>query len=143
MKARTTCFIAFWAAVMMPLVPSSAASTHTIFGAWQTDDGAAIIRIDLCGSTLCGKIERVLDPKAPANDINNPDPSKRSHPLIGTIILSDFAGSGTVWKNGSAYDPKAGRSYRSSLTIQGDGKLKVTGCVLFVCRSRYWIRAER
>ena len=143
MKAGKRCVMTFWAAVMIPSFPSPAASPQTIFGMWRTDDGAAIIKIDRCGSTLCGKIERVLDPKAPANDINNPDPGKRSHPLVGTMILSDFAGSGTVWKNGSAYDPKAGRSYRSSLALQGDGKLKVTGCVLFVCRSRYWIRAER
>lgn len=143
MRAGRAWPIALWAAVMIPLLPSSAASTQTIFGAWRTDDGAAIIRIDRCGSTLCGKIEHVLDPKAPANDINNPDPDKRSHPLVGTMILSDFAGSGAFWKNGSAYDPKAGRSYRASLTLQGDGKLKVTGCVLFVCRSRHWIRAER
>lgn len=143
MKASKTGLIAFWVAAMIPLAPSSAASTQAIFGMWRTDDGAAIIRIDRCGSTLCGKIERILDPKAPVNDINNPDSGKRSHALVGTMILSGFAGSGAVWKNGSAYDPKAGRSYRSSLALQGDGKLKVTGCVLFVCRSRYWVRAER
>jgi uncharacterized protein (DUF2147 family) len=124
------------------LLASPAHAAAPIFGRWLTDDGAAIIRIEPCGARLCGRIERVLDPKAPRNDINSPDRAHRTKPLVGTAVLSNYSGSGSIWKGGQAYDPKAGKSYRSELTLLANGKLKVTGCVLFICRSRYWTRSQ-
>jgi uncharacterized protein (DUF2147 family) len=128
-------------AALLPAAPS-AATAPPIFGRWRTDDGSAIIRVEPCGHKLCGSIERVLDPRAPPNDIYSPDPAHRSKPLVGTMVLSSFTGAGSAWDDGSAYDPKAGRSYHSQLRLLGDGRLKVTGCVLIICRSRYWTRAK-
>lgn len=122
-------------------VQAETAPDSPIFARWMTDDGSAVIRIYACGQNLCGVIDRVLDPKAPANDVRNPDPAARARPLAGRTVLSGFTGSGTKWMGGSAYDPKSGRSYNSRLELQGNGKLKVTGCVLFICQSRYWTRA--
>lgn len=136
-------FIALLGVLAMSIPgPSQAATSNTIFGNWRTDDGSAIVSIDKCGQFLCGKIARIIDPKAPANDIHDPDRKKRSQPLVGMMILSKFVGSGTAWKDGRAYDPKTGHSYHSSLHLQDNGTLKVTGCVLFVCRSRDWTRAR-
>lgn len=120
--------------------PAIAAGEVSIFGRWLTDDHSAVINVARCGQSLCGTIEQVLDPKAPTNDINNPDEAARRKPLVGTMILRDFKGKGARWASGQAYDPKAGKSYRSDLELTSDGKLKVTGCVLFVCRSRLWTR---
>lgn len=122
--------------------PTYASASAPIFGRWLTEDGAAVVRLEPCGAWLCGRIEQVLDPRAPANDINNPEPAHRSRPLIGTTVLNRFKGLGAAWKDGLAYDPKAGKSYRSELLLLANGKLKVTGCILFLCRSRYWTRAR-
>ncbi|MEO6091488.1 MAG: DUF2147 domain-containing protein [Novosphingobium sp.] len=113
-----------------------------IFGRWLTDDRSAIIRIDPCGRSLCGVIEQVLDPRAPGRDINSPDRSHRSRPLVGTTVLSGFHLAGAFWTGGRAYDPKSGRSYRSMLAVQPDRRLKLTGCVLVLCRSRFWTRVN-
>ncbi len=43
----------------------------------------------------------------------------------------------------TAYDPKTGNSYDASLKLNPDGPLRVTGCVLAVCRSKRWTRALR
>ncbi len=129
-------------AAMLLLGHAPLASAQSIFGRWLTDDRSAIVRIDHCGKKLCGRIERVLNPKAPENDVNNPNPRLRSKPLVGTAVLSNYIGSGAKWKGGLAYDPKAGTSYRSELELLENGALKVTGCVLFVCRSRYWTRSD-
>ena len=122
-------------------VQAAVAQDSPIFARWVTDDNSAVIRIFPCGQNLCGVIDRVLDPKAPANDVRNPDPAARSKPLAGKAVLQGFTGSGMKWTGGSAYDPKSGRSYNSRLELQDNGKLKVTGCVLFICQSRYWTRA--
>jgi uncharacterized protein (DUF2147 family) len=136
-------FAAIAASVAMAagIVPAHAAPSP--FGLWLTDDHSAVVRVSPCGPKACGVIERVLDPRAPLNDVNNPDRGRRSHRLVGTTVLSGFLRSGAGWINGQAYDPKSGNSYQSRLMIQSDGKLRVTGCVLFVCRSRLWTPAAK
>ncbi|HEX7822495.1 MAG TPA: DUF2147 domain-containing protein [Sphingobium sp.] len=126
------------ALVAMP----SAARAQTVTGDWLTDDGSAIIHVAMRGAHLWGTIARVLDPAAPAKDIRNPDPAARTRPLVGTAVLLDFTRSSKGWDNGRAYDPKAGRSYRSTLALNGADRLDVTGCVLFLCRTKSWTRAR-
>ncbi len=58
--------------------PVLAAANAPVFSLWKTDDGAALVRIAPCGQKLCGTVAQVLDPKAPPNDINNPDPAART-----------------------------------------------------------------
>lgn len=127
---------------LLILLSPTAAAARAIDGRWLTDDGSAIIRLGPCGGKLCGTIERVLDPAAPTQDINNPDPVQRGRPLVGTPVLSGFAPSEQRWTGGTAYDPKTGRSYRSRLALDGRDLLRVTGCVLFVCRTRIWSRVR-
>ena len=114
-----------------------------IEGLWRTDDGKAVIRIGACGQQTCGWVARVLDrgPKVPSTDVNNPDARLRQRPILGLPTLTGFTRDGAVWKGGRAYDPKSGRSYRATLERNPDGSLKVTGCVLIVCRSLRWTPA--
>lgn len=113
-------------------------------GNWLTEDRKGIVRIAPCGAQLCGTIARVLDRDAAriGTDRNNPDPRLRGRPIVGLQVLSGFTRSGRIWKGGRAYDPESGRSYRSTLALNPDGSLKVTGCVLFVCQSKRWTRAR-
>lgn len=120
----------------------SAASAQSIAGDWLTDDKSAIIRIAPCGGKLCGTILRVLDRAAPPNDANNPDPALRKRPLVGVQVLKGFVPSASGWDRGTAYDPKAGKSYKSRLALTGPRELDVTGCVLFLCRTKRWSRAD-
>jgi uncharacterized protein (DUF2147 family) len=115
-----------------------------VLGRWLTDDGKGVVRIGSCGSRLCGWIVQVLDkrPNVPKTDVNNPDPRLRSRPIVGLPTLLGFSRSGSAWRDGRAYDPKSGRSYRSSLELNRDGSLKVTGCILFLCQSRRWTHVE-
>jgi uncharacterized protein (DUF2147 family) len=110
-------------------------------GRWLTDDGKGIVEITPCGERLCGRIARVLEkgPAVPKTDINNPDRRLRARSLVGLVTLWGFARRGGAW-DGRAYDPKSGRTYRSTLQLQPDGSLKVIGCVLFICESRRWTR---
>lgn len=144
MSVTKTCIPGALIAVLIVLAPlSGAAAATALEGLWRTDDGKAVVRIAACGQRMCGTIARVLDtsPNVPRTDVNNPDPRRRDRPLVGLQILSGFLGGPTEWKGGQAYDPKSGNSYKSSLRLNTDGSLRVTGCVLFVCQSRRWTRA--
>jgi uncharacterized protein (DUF2147 family) len=129
-------------ALLAPL--PGAAAAPSVEGMWLTDDGKAVIRIATCGQRMCGRIARVLDtrPNVPKFDVNNPDPGRRDQPILGLQVLSGFSGGPTQWTGGRAYDPKSGSSYRASLRLNADGSLRVTGCVLFVCRSKRWTRSS-
>ncbi len=133
---------AFIALASLALAAPAAAAAPAIEGLWLTDDGSAVVRIEACGDRMCGRIARVLDTRAgvPQTDVTTPDASRRNRPLIGLQILSGYRRGASRWEDGRAYDPKTGNSYNSSLRLDSDGSLRVTGCVLFVCRSKRWTR---
>lgn len=120
--------------------PQMAAAQTGVYGRWLTDDGAGVVEVAPCGSVLCGKLVAVLDPKAPGRDVNNPDPARRGLPLVGVAVLTGLARRADGWGGGQAYDPKAGRTYRAAIRLGRDGRLDVTGCLLFLCRTRHWTR---
>ena len=126
--------------VMFVLALALAALPPGLVGDWWTEDGAAIVRVAACGGAICGRIVRVRDPAAPANDAHNPDRALQRRPLIGLAVLSGFARNVSGDLQGTAYDPKSGRSYRAYLSVNDDGTLRVTGCVAFLCRSQSWRR---
>ncbi len=132
-------------AAMLLLTPlSAAAAAPAVAGRWLTDDGSAVVEIAACGQQMCGRIARVLatGPDVPRTDVNNPDRARRTRPLVGLPILWGFAPGAKAWEDGTAYDPKTGNSYDASLKLNADGSLRVTGCVLVVCRSKRWTRTR-
>jgi len=133
-------------ALAFPCAPAAADASHprSIEGLWLTDGSKAVVRVAPCGAQLCGNLAAVLDkgPGVPSTDVNNPDPHLRSLPLIGLRTLWGFRRSGDGWNGGRAYDPKSGKSYRSSMALQPDGSLMVTGCVFVICESRRWARVH-
>ena len=124
--------------MLLALIGLLLTAPPTPAGDWITADGSAIVRIGRCGNGLCGRIVRVLASGAPPNDAHNPDRALRRRSLVGVTVLSGFAPDGGG--NGRAYDPKTGRTYRSSLRLNADGTLRVTGCVTIICRSQTWRR---
>jgi uncharacterized protein (DUF2147 family) len=130
---------------MLPLLLAlAAAAPQTVEGLWLNDDKKGLVQIAPCGTKLCGRIVKVLsrDPNAPKTDVHNPDPALRGRGFVGLPVLTGFARSGSSWTGGRAYDPESGKSYRSTLSLNPDGSLRVTGCVLFICESRRWTRVR-
>lgn len=131
-------------ALPLTLAPLPAAAAPSVAGQWRTDDGSAVVEIAPCGEQMCGRIARVLatGPDVPRTDVHNANPRRRTRPLVGLQILSGFHAGAKAWEDGTAYDPKSGKSYDASLRLNPDGSLRVTGCVLIVCRSVRWTRAR-
>ena len=108
-------------------------------GDWLVEDKSAIIRIDSCGSALCGAI--VWAKKQDGVDENNPDPAKRSRPIMGLqLLLGMKPGSDGRW-DGDIYNPENGKTYTSRMWLKSDDTLRVEGCVLgFLCGGQDWTR---
>jgi uncharacterized protein (DUF2147 family) len=133
-------FIGF--AVMAAATPLAAAQPVAIAGRWLTADGGAVVAIGDCGSTVCGRVAKVIKgPPAgrPLVDSLNPDPRLKNRPLVGLPILTELAPSGEGWK-GKIYDPKTGKTYRALVARDG-ANLKVQGCIAIFCQTMIWTRA--
>lgn len=121
--------------------PSWAATP--IAGRYLTADSAGIVQVAPCGRATCGRLVQILKakPGAPKVDLNNRDPSLRTRPIQGIAILSGFTDHGGDWR-GTIYDPRNGRSYKSIVSRNPDGSLKVQGCIAFFCQTQRWTPAR-
>lgn len=136
--------IAVSGAVLALGLAAPALAAEPINGKWITEEGDAIVKIGKCGNSVCGRIHKYL--VTPPNgvdqrDVHNPDKKLRSRKLLGAAILTGFKPDGEIWR-GRIYDPKTGKSYRSEISLQSPSRLKVKGCIAFICQGQNWTRAK-
>ncbi|MEH3144309.1 MAG: DUF2147 domain-containing protein [Methylobacterium frigidaeris] len=114
-------------------------------GTWLTEDGRAKIRIERCGPGNVHACGTVVWLKAPLNDqgqprtdIKNPDPKKRTRPVIGLTLLDGLKPEDEGFK-GQIYNAEEGKNYDVTLTRESSEELNVSGCLLkILCGSQTW-----
>jgi len=133
-----------------------AAGSDDILGTWLNQAKDAKIDVFKCGGDYCGKIVWMKEPDYPTGSKNgtpgtprldrfNPDPAKRSTPIMGLQIMSSFQfAGGNVWKNGTIYDPDTGKTYSSKATLVSPKELDLRGFVgvSMFGRTEKWTRAN-
>jgi len=144
-------------AVLVMLLTASyvfAAGSDDILGVWNNQEKDAKIEIFKCGEKYCGKIvwlkapdypegSKEGTPGTPKVDHHNPDPALRSRPLIGLQIVNDFIHSGeNLWKDGTVYDPKKGKTYSGKMTLVSPTQLNLRGFIgiSLIGRTAVWTR---
>jgi len=104
------------------------AGAATVRGYWVEPHGS-VLRIDPCANRLCVEIVAVGPHDHDDLDVHNPDPALRRRPLCGLRIGADFIERDPHHADGGhIYDPRSGRTYRGSMTTEGD-QLKLHGFV--------------
>ena len=119
-------------------------AAQPIEGRWMTAEKDAVVTIDDCGSSLCGKITRFLVPPpqgADQRDVNNSNASLRNRKLLGMPVLTGFSKDDDVWR-GQIYDPKSGKTYRSIVRRKSANQLEVKGCIGPFCQTQVWTKAR-
>ena len=124
-----------------------AADSVSPIGLWKGGDGT--FEMFETEGKLSARIVALSEPKTAEGkektDIYNPDPSKRSYPIIGLVFISGFMKtSDTRWENGTVYDPKSGRTYSCIMDLQGPDKIKLRGFlgIALMGRNYFWVRAN-
>jgi uncharacterized protein (DUF2147 family) len=104
-----------------------------LFGLWWNTEKDAKVEIYPCGNEICGKIvwlERESKGKDKVLDENNTDRSLKSRPLMGADVLKGFTFDGEEkWTDGTAYDPKSGKTYTSYLRLKDANTLEIRGYI--------------
>lgn len=100
-----------------------------IHGFWTPPDGGRI-EITTCGGSLCAFIRE-----------EEADSGKDS--LDGYRLFENFvyAGGGR-WREGTIYNPRNNKSYKSKLHLLSNGRLRVKGCLWLFCGGQTWKRIE-
>ncbi len=130
--------------VIAILISSNLSAQSNLFGYWLTP--GSIVLIENCDNHVCARIETIFveeghDPKQ-VLDENNKNKSLRSRTIVGVNVLSGFSIDDTEqrnFKDGRIYDPRRGREFKANLYLKEDGKLKVEGCLAFICDDEEWV----
>ncbi len=126
--------------LLLGATPAVAATS--VQGRWLTPTRDSVIEIAPCGAKICGRVAKILraDANGATTDKANPNPALRSRPILGMPIFTEFVDAGAIW-SGTVYDPRNGKSYKSKLSRNADGTLKMQGCIAFFCQTQTWTKA--
>ena len=114
-------------------------------GVWAEGDGGAHIEIAPCGDKLCGRIVWLKQPVdengRPLMDKNNPNPTLRTRPILGLLIMGGLQpNDGNTFLQGQVYNSENGKVYDVYLTPEGQ-TMEVEGCLMkYLCLSQTWTR---
>jgi uncharacterized protein (DUF2147 family) len=126
------------ALLILTLVTAGAAADpgRDLLGEWWTPGFQARVRIEPCGNdAVCGRIVWLWDDK--------PQGIADKSPLIGKTVIEEMRMTQPErWTGGRLYNPEDGRDYKGSLQLRSPSTLVVDGCVLFVCQTQLWRRAD-
>lgn len=113
------------------------ASQDEVVGFWAGP--GSIFEIAKEGNTLTGTVRALLNPYyLPEEDTgrdgeirtddNNPDPALRASPIIGLSMFSEYQYDAGKWQ-GKIYDPEAGNTYQSRMSLNNKGELEIRGYI--------------
>ncbi len=130
----------FTLAAALATLAATALAADPVDGLWKTapgDTGGYLhVTISECGSAICGTIDTAFD--ADGNE-------QLEYENLGKQIIWDMVpeGSGS-YDNGKIWAPDRDKTYNSKMTLDGQNKLTVKGCVAggLICRGQVWTRVQ-
>jgi uncharacterized protein (DUF2147 family) len=122
-------------AVGLAVLWSCAGAQAAVRGRWINPSKSVIIEITPCGEVLCGTVVW-------ASEKAKRDARKGTHHLVGTRLLTGMKHSSAhVWK-GRIFVPDHNMHASAKLRPEGGTHLKVSGCVMMICKSQTWTKTH-
>ena len=121
-------------ALLVLSLPAAAENPAPV-GVWLHPDKRIEIEIATCGERLCAKIIWLKRPNGddghPLADVKNKAPALRKRPLVGLNVLQGLRAVGeNDWEDGEIYNPDDGVNYRTRMSIESNGNLRIRAFVL-------------
>ncbi len=126
---------------------SAQGNADAIKGVWLSENKRLKVEIYAVNNVYFGKILWLYeqnDPETgkPKLDKENPDPNKRSRPLIGLQVLKDFRFKDGFWQDGYVYNSQNGNTYACEIWLEGKDMLVLRGYWGFVYHTEKWTRVK-
>ena len=109
-----------YAPAPVPVAAAPVPVANTPLGVWATEENKGNVRVEQCGSNLCGYAEK-------SNE----------------RILINMKPDGAKW-SGRIHDPDSGRNYDSTIAMKGPNAMRVQGCAFggMFCGGQTWKRVS-
>lgn len=109
-----------------PAAPAAVSDPRSPIGVWLTQEKEGKVRIEPCGTNLCGYS---VDAKSSEK---------------GEQVLIDMKPGKNMKWSGRIFDPKTGSTYDSSIALRGADTLRVQGCAFggMFCGGQTWHRVD-
>ena len=122
------------------------AADASVIGDWLVKEGYGNIRIDNCNGKMWGIL---VWEKTPGFDKENPDPTKKGRPLLGTPVLMGLAPTNEPghWQ-GEIYNSNDGKMYGATISLADENTLNLQGCLgssgfsSWLCQTQQWTRVK-
>ncbi|WP_234680029.1 DUF2147 domain-containing protein [Bradyrhizobium monzae] len=104
----------------VPVAAAPAQAASTPIGVWATEENKGNVRVEQCGTNLCGYAEKTNDQ-----------------------ILINMKPDGAKW-SGRIHDPNSGRNYDSTIAMKSPNAMRVQGCAFggMFCGGQTWKRVS-
>ena len=119
------------------ILAATSTKADPIYGLWQTiqDDNGKYGHIEIknCDGTICGFLRKSFDSNGKSVETEHKNKA----------IIWDMVNKGNgKYEDGKIWSPDRDKTYDSKLELTGDA-LKISGCVLFICRDGgTWTRVK-
>jgi uncharacterized protein (DUF2147 family) len=113
-------------AAVAPAPVAAPRDPNSPVGVWLTEEKEGKVRIEACGSNLCGYS---VDAKSNANGEQ--------------VLINMRPGADRKW-SGRIHDPNSGSTYDSTIAMKGTTQLRVQGCAFggMFCGGQTWTRVN-
>ena len=123
--------------------------SQNVIGKWKTIDDEtgkekSIVEVFERNGKIYGKVLEILEPENKNKKCDQCEGDDKSKPIQGLLIIKGLTKEDNEFTNGKILDPKNGKLYKCSISLEGKDKLKVRGYVGFslIGRTQYWYRVK-
>jgi uncharacterized protein (DUF2147 family) len=119
-----------------------------VLGVWLSEEKDGKVEIYKSGNKYMGKLiwsnkMYEADGVTSKKDLKNAEEKLRNRNLKDLLLLTDFVFEDGAWTDGKIYDPKSGKTYSSTMKLQGT-TLNIRGYVgiSLLGRTTVWTRVK-
>jgi uncharacterized protein (DUF2147 family) len=134
---------------LLLLFVSVAFAQNRFTGKWKTIDDdtgkpVSVVEIFENKGRIYGKVIELFNPKNVHRKCENCTGDDKNKPLLGLIVIKGLTRDGDGYSNGKILDPKQGKLYKCTISLDGNDRLKVRGYigVSLIGRTQVWERIK-
>lgn len=124
--------------------------SQSILGTWKTLDDEtgkekSIVEIYEQDGKIYGKIIELLEKENKGRKCINCSGTDKDKPILGLVIIRGLSKDGEEFNGGKILDPKSGKIYKCSISLESKDKLTVRGYIgiSLLGRTQKWIRIKK
>jgi uncharacterized protein (DUF2147 family) len=124
--------------------------SQSILGTWKTLDDEtgkekSIVEIYEQNGKIYGKIIELLEKENKGRKCINCSGTDKDKPILGLVIIRGLSKDGEEFNGGKILDPKSGKIYKCSISLESKDKLTVRGYIgiSLLGRTQKWIRIKK